>query len=114
LILPLRLLMAGNQLTVQIPAGKTPQEPAEVWLCPLITAVSVAIERGENRGRTITYSNVVRRWIKLGDWNGKAETYRVAIKDFQSGDIDAAAVIVQSGGASAPGLMLGAAITALR
>ena len=36
------------------------------------------IARGENRGRTVTYHNVVRRWIKLGDWKGKAQTLQRA------------------------------------
>ena len=47
-----------------------------------------SIGRGENSGHTLTYTNVVRRWVKLGDWTGKAETFTVPIKDVQSGDID--------------------------
>ena len=69
----------------------------------------MAIGRGENSGHTITYTNVVRRWIKLGDWTGKAETFNVPVKDVQTGGINSAAVMVQSGAASAPKLMLGAA-----
>ena len=72
-------------------------------------SVPVSIGRGENSGHTITYTNVVRRWIKLGDWTGKAETFNVPVKDVQTGDIDSAAVMVQSGVSSAPKLMLGAA-----
>ena len=56
----------------------------------------------------------MRRWIKLGDWTGKAETYSVPLADFQNGSIDAAVVLVQRGVASAPKLMLGAAQIALR
>jgi hypothetical protein len=52
---------------------------------------------------------VVRRWIKLGDWTGKAETFSVPVKDVLQTDIDSAAVVVQTGVASAPKLMLGAA-----
>jgi len=74
----------------------------------------VVIGRGENTGQTITYSNVVRRWIKLGDWTGKAETFSVPVADFQNGSIDGAAVLVQNGVASAPKLMLGAAQLAIR
>ena len=48
-------------------------------------SIPVAIGRGENSGHTITYTNVVRRWIKLGDWTGKAETFNVPVKDFQTG-----------------------------
>ena len=74
----------------------------------------LSIGRGENSGHTITYTNVVRRWIKLGDWTGKAETFNVPVKDVQTGGIDSAAVVVQSGVASAPKLMLGAAQIALQ
>jgi hypothetical protein len=112
--LPLKLTITGDQLTVEMPAAKDGQASAEVWLLPIINKVSVAIERGENRGHTVTYSNVVRRWVKLGPWNGKAETYNVSIKDFQNGEIDSVAVIVQSGNNTAPGLMLGAASAPLR
>ena len=78
----------------------------------------VAIGRGENRGRTITYHNVVRRWVKLGDWSGKAQTFSVPVADLPNADyllkdVDQLAVVVQSGGAK-PGLMLGAATAALR
>ena len=92
-----------------MPASKDEKGQAEVWLCPITKSVPVAIGRGENSGHTITYTNVVRRWIKLGDWTGKAETFNVPLKDVQTGGIDSAAVMVQSGVASAPKLMLGAA-----
>ena len=75
----------------------------------------MTIERGENRGHTLAYTNVVRRWVKLGDWNGKAETFSVPVAsladaEFSVQDIDRVAVIVQSGDAAKPGLMLGAAL----
>ena len=41
----------------------------------------VSIERGENNGHTLTYYNVVRRWVKLGDWNGQAETFRIPVTE---------------------------------
>ncbi len=72
------------------------------------------IGRGENSGQTITYTNVVRRWIKLGDWTGKAAIFSVPVRDVQSGGIDSAAVVVQSGTASVPKLMLGAVQIALQ
>ena len=52
----------------------------EVWLFGLIKAATVAIGRGENKGRTITYHNVVRRWVKLGDWTGKANTWSMPVQ----------------------------------
>jgi hypothetical protein len=112
---PVTLTVAGDKLTVEVPtAAPDGHEPAEVWLVPITKKVPVAIERGENRGHTLTYSNVVRRWVKLGEWTGKAETYNMSVKELQNGEIDSVAVIVQSGGLNSPGLMLGANTALLR
>ena len=114
LALAVTMVRAGDKLTVSVPASRDEKGQGEVWLCPLTKSVPVSIGRGENRGRTIVYSNVVRRWIKLGDWTGKAATFEVPIKDVQTGNIDSVAVMVQSGVASAPKLVLGAAQIAIR
>jgi hypothetical protein len=114
LALPVKVERTADKLTVTVSASKDEKGQAEVWLCPITRAVPVTISKGENSGHTITYSNVVRRWIKLGDWTGKAETFSVPVADFQNGSIDSAAVLVQSGAASAPKLMLGAAQFAIR
>jgi hypothetical protein len=76
-------------------------------------AVAVGIGRGENRGHTITYTNVVRRWIKLGAWTGKSESFSVPVDAIKSKGVDAVAVIVQGGSPDKPGLMLGASLAAL-
>jgi hypothetical protein len=111
---PVKIAISGDTLTVDVPAAPDPRGPAEVWLLPVTKKVPVAIERGENRGHIITYSNVVRRWVKLGEWSGNAESFNVSIKDFQNGEIDSLAVMVQSGNSGSPGMMLGAASAALR
>src|SRR6202047_2485816 len=80
----------------------------DVWLCPLSRSITVGIGRGENRGRSITYTNVVRRWVKLGTWSGKSETFTVPIDAIKSAGIDAVAVMVQSGSTDKPGTRLGA------
>ena len=113
--LPVTIERSGDKLTVTVAASKDEKGQAEVWLCPITKSVPVAIGRGENSGHTITYTNVVRRWIKLGDWTGKAETLQRAGQGHSRPDqIDSAAVMVQSGAASAPKLMLGAAQIALQ
>ena len=86
---------------------------AEVWICGMLKAVTVAIGRGENRGKTITYHNVARHWIKLGTWTGKDETWNVPIRDFGDEAIDEAAVMVQSGTVDKPSAMYGAAVTTI-
>jgi hypothetical protein len=118
LTLPVTLKVADGTVTVNVPAATGAHGSGEVWLCPISGKVAVAVGRGENRGRTITYTNVVRRWVKLGTWDGKAETFSYKLADlptnrFSLADIDRLDVLVQSGVPSKPGLMLGAASAAL-
>jgi len=80
--------------------------------------VPVEIRRGENSGHTFTYYDVVRRWIKLGDWNGTAQTFTYKVSELadhgvSQHDIDRLDVIVQGGLAAKPGVMFGAATAAL-
>jgi hypothetical protein len=113
LALPVTLNKANDKLTVNVPAG-TGERRGEVWACAITKAVPVAVERGENRGKTVTYHNVVRRWVKLADWAGKAETLTLPLDDLQGDGVDAVAVLVQGGTREKPGAMLGAALLDLR
>ena len=118
LTLPVTIAVADGKVSVNVPAANGENASAEVWLCPITGKAQVAIERGENRGHTLAYTNVVRRWVKLGDWSGKAETFSLPVAeladaDFSLRDIDRVAVIVQSGVAAKPSLMLGAATVSL-
>jgi hypothetical protein len=110
LSLPVSLRVADGRVLVSASGGAEVHSLAEVWLCGLIKAATVAIGRGENRGKTITYHNVARHWIKLGNWNGKDETWNVPIRDFGDEGIDEAVVMVQSGTVDKPSAMYGAAV----
>ena len=70
--------------------------------------VAVEINRGEQR-HTFTYRNVVRRWVKLGVWNGKAATERSG-RRFQDPASMLSVVIVRGVG---PQPMLGAVFMSL-
>jgi hypothetical protein len=112
---PVTLSVNGNALSVRVPSAETSEQAAaEVWLCPLARTVAVAIARGENRGRTITYHNVVRNWVKLGDWKGADSTWDVPLPQIKAAGIDAAAVMLQEGTHERPGIVLGAALTPLQ
>jgi hypothetical protein len=112
--LPVTLAVADGQVTVTVPAAKGEHSKGEIWLCPLSADVAVAIGRGENSGHTVTYHNVVRRWVKLGDWTGSARTVTVALREVAGEGIDSLAVVLQAGSKESPGPMLGAAVTPLR
>jgi hypothetical protein len=106
---PVLMSVGGSHLNVKIAAGKE-HIGGEVWLCPLARSVPIEIGRGENHGRTVTYHNVVRRWLKLGDFTGTELVWSVPISDIMADDIDAAAVMVQQGTHDKPGMILGAAV----
>ncbi len=118
LTLPVTMAVTDGTVTVDVPAATDSHTSGEVWLCPITAKAQVAVGRGENHGRTLNYYNVVRRWLKLGDWKGQAQTFTLPVSqlpnvDFSLKDVDHLAVIVQSGVAAKPGLMLGAATAAL-
>jgi len=95
--------------TVEIAAASGETHAAEVWLVPVARAREVAIGRGENRGRTITYVNVVRNMVKLGDWSGQAARFDVPLAIARSGDAEAYVVLLQVTDDAKPGAILGAA-----
>jgi hypothetical protein len=110
---PVTLALADGRIAVQVPEGSEARG-AEVWLCGLVKMATIAIARGENKGRTITYHNVVRRWLKLGDWAGKAHSWSVPAQALKGDGIDQAAVLVQSGTTEKPKAILAAAQAALK
>jgi hypothetical protein len=109
----LRVSIVDDRLTIAVPAGRK-DHPAEIWLCVISKRVPVEISRGENRGRMVTYHNVVRRWIHLGSWSGPASSWTLSASELAGDDADQVAVIVQNGSDDRPGLIIGAALATLK
>jgi hypothetical protein len=114
LAVPVTLRVDGDRITAEVADAGDGRKSGEVWLCPITGKVTVDVGRGENSGKTLTYYNVVRRWVKLGDWSGKAASFSAPLGDLGGADIDSFAVLVQSGVAAKPGVVLGAAIAPAR
>ncbi len=110
---PVSIKLSGKQISVSVAASKEPSAHGEVWICSISRAIPIAIGRGENRGRELTYYNVVRNVLKVGDWNGSAGSWTVPLENISREGVDGAAVFVQQGSREHPGPMLGAAYTAL-
>lgn len=113
--LPVNVAVANGKVTVDVAAAKVAGQSGEVWLCPIKRQVQVQIGRGENGGHTVTYTNVVRGWVKLGDWSGDAKQFTKSLSDVlkKDSDADAMAVVVQAGKFEAPGHVLGGGSTEL-
>jgi hypothetical protein len=113
---PVVMSLSGKQLTVSVAASSN--GPAamhgEVWICSISKAVPISIGRGENRGRELTYYNVVRNLMKLGDWNGSPRNFSVPLDSVMHEGIDGAVAYVQDGSRDRPGPMLGAAYAPLQ
>lgn len=86
---------------------------ADIWVCPVISRQSVAIGRGENAGKTLSYTNVVRGWIRLGPWSGEPARFHVDMSRIALDGVDGVVVMVQNGTPTAPGPIIGASWHAL-
>ena len=65
------------------------------------------IKRGENRGRKLTYPNVLRRVTRIGSYDGAEMTIPLALPAAEMNARDGCVVIVQN---DATGPILGAAL----
>jgi len=80
LIAPSGAALAGPAIRlaadkVTIGAGAKPTAPADVWIARYDPRIlNVPVRGGENTGRTLPHKDVVRELIRLGAWNGAAET----------------------------------------
>jgi hypothetical protein len=111
---PVTMALSGKQINVSVAASKQPAvSHGEVWICSISKSVPISIGRGENRGQEITYHNVVRNLLKVGDWNGSPESWTVPLENVVRDGVDGAVVYVQDGSRDKPGPMLGAAFTSL-
>lgn len=62
----------GDLLVIRAEADPPLTEPVRVQVVRYKPEETVLIERGENAGRTITYSNIVTSWERLDNWSGTA------------------------------------------
>ncbi|MEH3144532.1 MAG: DUF1223 domain-containing protein [Methylobacterium frigidaeris] len=104
----IRSELDGDRISIDVDASASPGRRAELWLLPVARAREVAIVRGENRGRTMTYRNVVRGMHHVGPWFGTATHYEVPRTVLPPGEADSYVLVLQAehGG---PGRILGAA-----
>jgi hypothetical protein len=107
--IPVSVSEINGAAAVEVGPAAGEMSAAEVWLVPLTKVREVAIGRGENKGRTIIYANVVRNMVKLGDWSGQQARFDVPLTMVRSGDADGYVVLLQASDDARPGIILGAA-----
>ncbi len=85
----------GNRISVKGTVPRGGAVPMEIHVLDLRPVQTSKITRGENRGKTIKYSNIAHDWRVAGTWDGKSplEMSVKAISD------DPVVVLVQEAGA---------------
>ena len=99
----------GRQVSV---GGTAIGAGAQMFVAGVASAVTVKITRGENKGRTVTYYNVLRSWERFEGWTGQPGSW--TLPALKRDGVDAAAVFVQASSEGMPGAILGAAIASLK
>ncbi len=109
---PLRFWHEGKSIVIE--AGDAPPElankEATIWFAVVQKVAKVPVQRGENMGKTLTYTNIVRELIPVGTWNGKAMNLQLARTAIMRPETEACIVLLQEGKA---GPILGSAWTGL-
>ncbi len=97
----LALQAQGGDLVVTAPAVPG-GEAMVVQLVRYTPKAQVAIKRGELAGKTLTYSNIVRSWEQVAEWDGAAP---LSLRLKLSGDLPGVIIVQRKG----PGAVLAAA-----
>ena len=84
----------GDQIVIRAQADPPLTKPARVQVIRYTPQATVAIGRGENEGREVTYSNIVTDWQVVADWPGVAALEMTA----DAAGPDPVVVIVQTDG----------------
>ena len=112
---PVTMTLSGKLINVSVAASKVPATAPRRSLDLLGLEGGADLDRARRESRPeITYYNVVRNLVKVGDWNGSSGSWTVPLENISRDGVDAAVVYVQDGNREKPGAMLGAAYTALR
>lgn len=103
----LQARIEGADIVVDVGAARAGAVTAggKLLVATVKDAGTVAIGRGENAQRSITYHNVVRSLDVVGTWSGAAQTVRVAKSSLKLADAQSVVVMLQNG---AGGPILGA------
>ncbi|WP_448950219.1 DUF1223 domain-containing protein [Labrys neptuniae] len=108
-VLSVPVAISGKDGNYSVSLGKSGYR-GEVLVVPIESSAEVKIERGENTGKTVTYTNVVRCIRKIAEYDGAAATLALTPEMTSAAGSDGFAVLVQTSASGKPGAILGAAM----
>jgi hypothetical protein len=108
---PVSAAISGDSVFAQIGgAAGSDDTKATVWLVKYNRRQDVAIGRGENSGRTVTYANIVTEMQPVGVWKGTAMQIELPRSVIMAGNNTGFALILQTAVNGKPGPILGATV----
>jgi hypothetical protein len=109
LVLPVHLHVSGDMLEVEAPAQKR-DHGAAVWLVTFLDKAAVDVERGENKGRKLTYTQIVTGRQVVGMWEPDGGLrLKLPLREVLKSPSNGAVILVQEERGGLPGVILGAA-----
>src|SRR6185312_3360715 len=109
LSLPVGLNVGDSMLDVTV-GPQAGGGDAMVWLVTFKDHAQVAIQRGENAGKTVDYTQIVTGRQMLGMWDPAAGTHlKLPLSDLKADGSNGAVILVQAETNGLPGPILGAA-----
>ena len=98
-----------GMLEISVPPGEGNRE-AVMWLVTFVDRAEVEIERGENKGKTVAYTQIVTNRQVLGMWeSATGAEMRMPIGELLDATANGIAVLIQEERNGMPGPILGAA-----
>jgi hypothetical protein len=107
--IPVSLTSADGMLDVSID-GKPGAAESGVWLVTYIDRADVTVERGENAGQKLGYTQVVTGRHILGMWDPQSGAHlKLPLDEVLTGPSNGAVILVQGEKGGLPGPIMGAA-----
>jgi hypothetical protein len=112
LTIPVALNLSADMLEVSVGPHAGGAE-AVVWLITFKDHAAVVIERGENAGKTVEYSQIVTGKQMLGMFDAAGTHLKLPLSALTADGSNGAVILVQSDKDGLPGPILGAALVQL-
>lgn len=109
---PIKFWPERNALNVEIGGAANPDQVKEatVWLGVVQSSGSVNIQRGENTGRSIVYTNIVKDLSPVGLWKGQPLKLEIPRSAVMTPETQKCVILVQEG---RTGAIIGATLASL-
>jgi len=106
--IPVRFWQENNTLNIATGGAQPghPVEEATIWFGVVQTSGTVDITQGENKGKSLTYTNIVRELTPIGLWKGQPMQIQIPRGAVMLAETQKSVVLIQEGRA---GPIIGAA-----